>query len=87
MPKNFERYINLRRAIQDWIIGQGSADSIAPHLNLTASSLQELFTWNGISDVTGRPNEGIDVQDVFNLVFYIYSQKNREVLREQVLKR
>jgi len=87
MKKHFELYVKLRRAIQDWILDQGSVMEIAHLLEVTSTSLQELLGWNGLADVNGRPEFGIDVQDVFNLLFLVYTLSNRELLREGVLNR
>lgn len=86
MTKNFERYIKLRRAIQDWLLGYDTSSEIARSLGLTSTSLTELLNWNGLSDLRGKPKPDIDVQDVFNLIFLVYTQSSRKILREKVLR-
>ena len=75
MARQFERYLKLKRSIQDWIAGSGTIFAIAHQLNISSESLKELLNWNGLSDITGCPDYAVDVQDVLNLIFLTYTFK------------
>lgn len=84
---NFEHYTQLRRAIQDWLLGTSSTLQIAHHFNITSQSLDQLLSWNGLCDINGRPEENTTIQDVFNLIFLVYTLENRKTIRERLLRK
>ena len=72
-----DRYIQLKVAIQDWLLGGSSLLEISRLLGVTSTSLQELLAWNGLADVEGKAEWFTDVQDVLNLIFLVYSLDSR----------
>ncbi|MBA7538142.1 hypothetical protein ES705_30416 [subsurface metagenome] len=69
MSKDFQEYVKLRRAIQDWLQGAGNLYPVADLLDVSGNSLRDFLLWLGVADSKGDPAESMETQDVFNCCF------------------
>jgi len=69
-----------------WVDGEGSLIAVASHLDMSYSTLEELFLLNGIINASGDPGVGVTVQEVLSCITLYYAMKPTTEFSKTVIR-